>query len=196
MIVLASTSPTRRTLLRRAGLHFKTARPPVDEAAITAKLRSSGASAREVALKLAETKAMSVGRVLPGAFVIGADQMLECDGDWFTKPTDAKIAKEQLRSLRGRTHTLVTAVALTNGGNMLWSHAERADMTMRPFTDGFLDSYLESLTEDTLTSVGGYQLEGLGVQLFDDIKGDYFSILGLPLLPLLAALRQAGALTA
>jgi septum formation protein len=194
VIVLASTSPTRRTLLRQAGLQFKTARPPVNEDTITAKLKKAGATAEQVALNLAEGKAMSVGQIVPGAYVIGADQMLECEGKWYDKPNDAKAARAQLESLRGKTHRLVTAVVITYEGNVIWSHTEVAQLTMRKFTDRFLDLYLESQPEDSLVTVGGYQLEGLGAQLFDKIEGDYFSILGLPLLPLLTALRQAGAL--
>jgi septum formation protein len=196
VIVLASTSPIRRQLLKQAGIAFKTARPPINEDTITATLKKAGASVRQVALNLAEGKAASVGQILPGAYVIGADQMLECEGKWLDKPADRDHARRQLQSLRGKTHRLVTAVVVSFEGKTLWSHVENADMTMREFSDSFLDGYFEAMPEDAIYSVGGYQLEGLGVQLFDKIAGDYFSILGLPLLPLLGALRQAGALTA
>jgi septum formation protein len=194
MIVLSSTSPTRRQLLRQAGLTFKTARPPVDEAKIKSTLREAGATARHVAESLAEGKAASVGEILPAAYVIGADQMLECDGAWFDKPTDHAAARAQLLSLRGKTHRLITAAALYTEGKLAWRYSETAELTMRDFSDAFLDHYLDQTGETVLRSVGGYQLEGSGAQLFSTITGDYFTILGLPVIPLLNALRQAGAL--
>ena len=196
MIVLASTSPIRRQLLKQAGLAFKTARPPVDEETITKALKKAGANVGQVALNLAEGKAASVGQIMPAAYVIGADQMLECDGKWFEKPADRDHARRQLEKLRGKTHHLVTAVVVSYEGKTLWRHVEKADLTMRDFSDHFLDGYFDAMPEDAIYSVGGYQLEGLGVQLFEKIAGDYFSILGLPLLPLLGALREAGALNA
>jgi septum formation protein len=194
MIVLSSTSEVRRRLLREAGITFKTAKPPVDETTITAALRGSGASACQVAASLAESKAISVAAILPGAFVIGADQMLDCDGQWFDKPVDLAAARRQLLALRGKTHRLVCAAALVAEGKVQWQHAETAELTMRDFSEAWLDLYLTRVGEAILSSVGGYHLEGLGAQLFDKVQGDYFSILGLPLIPLLAALRQAGAL--
>jgi len=196
VIVLASTSPTRRNLLKQAGIAFKTARPPVDEITITKTLRKAGANVKQVALNLAQGKAASVGQILPNAYVIGADQMLECDGNWFEKPGNRDAARKQLQILRGKTHRLVTAVVINFEGNTIWKHSDVAEMTMRDFSERFLDHYFEAMAEDAVFSVGGYQLEGIGIQLFEKVAGDYFSILGLPLMPLLGALRQAGALTA
>lgn len=196
MIVLSSTSATRRLLMRQAGLTFKTAKPPLDEAHIKKTLRQAGASAQQVAEQLAEGKATSVGEILPAAFVIGADQMLECDGNWFDKPHSREAAREQLSALRGKTHRLFSAAALTTEGKLSWTHCEIAELTMRDFSDAFLDRYLDLVGDAAMLSVGGYQIEGLGAQLFETIVGDYFSILGLPLIPLLGALRQAGALPA
>ena len=193
MIVLASTSPIRRQLLRQAGLVFKTARPPIDETKIKATLKKAGASAAQVAEKLAEGKAIGVGAILPNAYVIGCDQMMECEGVWFDKPVDRPAARKQLEALRSKTHRLHSASVISHEGHVIWQHVESASLTMRDFSDRFLDSYFEAVSEATLASVGGYQLEGLGVQLFDKIEGDYFTILGIPLLQLLAALRKAGA---
>jgi septum formation protein len=194
MIVLASTSTIRRHLLRQAGLTFKTARPPVDEGEVKSSLRAAAATANFVAETLAERKAVGVAEILPAAFVIGVDQMLECENRWFDKPTDRAAAREQLQALRGKTHQVITAAALCAEGKLAWQYCETAELTMRDFSDRFLDRYLELVGEAALRSVGGYHLEGLGAQLFDRIKGDYFTILGLPMIPLLNALRQAGAL--
>ena len=194
MIVLSSSSATRRKLLAQAGLSFKTAKPPVDEAIIKADLKSSGATAEQVADQLAESKANSVAEILPGAFVIGADQMLECDGVWLDKPADRVGAKDHLMRLRGKTHQLITAAVIAHEGRIIWRRGDIAKMTMRDFSDEFLDQYIEEAGEGAVRSVGAYELEGIGAQLFDRIEGDFFSILGLPLIPLLAALREAGAL--
>jgi len=193
VIILSSTSVVRRQLLTQAGLQIKTARPPVEEGRLKETMRKAGASAAQVAEALAECKAASIGEILPGAFVIGADQMLVCDDVWFDKPVDRAAAKQQLQSLRGRTHALITAAVIVAEGKILWKFTDSARLTMREFSDEFLDAYLDSVGDAATRAVGGYQLEGLGVQLFETIDGDYFSILGLPLLPLLAALRQAGA---
>jgi len=194
VIVLSSSSATRRKLLAQAGISFKTAKPPVDEAIIKADLKSSGATAEQVADQLAESKANSVAEILPGAFVIGADQMLECDGVWLDKPADRAGAKDHLMRLRGKTHQLITAAVIAHEGRIIWRRGDIAKMTMRDFSDEFLDQYIEEAGEGAVRSVGAYELEGIGAQLFDRIEGDFFSILGLPLIPLLAALREAGAL--
>jgi septum formation protein len=194
MIVLASTSATRRKLLSQSGLYFKTAKPPVDEMVTKVALKQAGADAARVAENLAESKANSVGAVVPGAYVIGADQMLDCEGDWFDKPGDRDGARRHLLSLRGKTHLLITAAAIAHGGRIVWRHSETAKMTMRDFSDAFLDQYLDMAGDGLAHSVGAYQLEGTGAQLFERIEGDFFSILGLPLIPLLGALREAGAL--
>jgi septum formation protein len=194
MIVLSSSSPIRRQLLTQSGLTFKTAKPPINEDLIKAKCRADKKDAVSVAEILAESKAVGVADILPGAFVIGADQMLDCDGEWFDKPTDLAAARAQLRALRGRTHCLISAVALVGEGKTLWKFQDRASMTMRDFSDNFLDHYLEKSGDAILGSVGAYKLESMGAQLFERIEGDYFTILGLPLIPLLGALRQAGAI--
>jgi septum formation protein len=194
VIVLSSSSATRRRLLSQTGLYFKTAKPPVDESVIRTALKEAGASALEVADNLAESKANSVAAILPGAYVIGADQMLECDGVWFDKPVDREGARSHLQALRGKTHQLITAAVIAHEGKIVWRHAETARMTMRDFSDAFLDQYLDKAGDGALHSVGAYELEGVGAQLFEKVEGDFFAVLGLPLIPLLAALRQAGAL--
>jgi len=194
MIVLSSSSQTRRKLLARSGIDFKTAIPPVDERAIKATLKNAGANAEEVAGNLAESKANSVAEILPGAYVIGADQMLECDGIWFDKPADRAGAAAHLKSLRGKTHRLITATVIAHEGRIIWRRIETAHMTMRNFSDAFLDHYLETAGQGVIQSVGAYEFEGVGAQLFEKVDGDFFSILGLPLIPLLVGLREAGAI--
>lgn len=193
-IVLASASSTRKSLLEAAGVPVVVETSEVDEAAI--KAASSGGDTNQTALALAEHKALAVAGRRSPALVIGADQMLECEGRWFDKPDDQRAARDQLRALRGKTHRLVTAVVLASDRQVRWRHVEAAVLTMRPFSDEFLDAYLARAGDAVLASVGAYQLEGLGAQLFDRITGDHFTILGLPLLPLLAALRAEGALGA
>jgi len=194
MIVLASTSASRRRLLSQTGIYFNTAKPPLDEAPVKARFGQAGASAADVADALAEGKAVSVADILPGHYVIGADQMLECDGLWFDKPESRDGARRHLQALRGKTHQLITAAAIAHEGRIVWRHSEVAQMTMRDFSDAFLDQYLDKAGEGLTSSVGAYELEGLGAQLFARIEGDFFSILGLPVVPVLNALREAGAL--
>lgn len=194
MIVLSSTSATRRKLLSHTGIYFKTAKPPVDEGAIKASMEKAGASAEEVAVALAESKANSVADILPGAYVIGADQMLACEGVWFNKPKGREGAKAHLQTLRGKTHQLITAAVIAHEGRIIWRRTDIAQMTMRPLSDEFIEQYLDKAGDGAVKSVGAYELEGPGAQLFDKVEGDFFSILGLPLIPLLAALREAGAL--
>lgn len=193
-IVLASSSATRIAMLRRAGVDLIADRPAVDEAGIKESLRADGASAGDVAETLAELKAMRVSRGHPGALVIGADQMLECGAVWFDKPADADHARAQLTTLRGKTHTLVSSAVGVRDGVRLWHHTDRATLTMRLFSDEFLDGYLATVGPSVLESVGGYQLEGIGVQLFARVEGDWFTVLGLPLLPMLDWLRAQQAL--
>jgi len=190
MIVLASGSATRRQLLERAGLDFIVDTAPVDEAAVKRAFTDPVLAAEA----LAELKAVRVSPRHPGALVIGADQMLDCDGAWFDKPDDAAAARLQLATLRGHRHRLTSAVAVIQDGRCLWRHTEAADLTMRPFSDAFLESYLAAAGPAVLGAVGAYHLEGLGAQLFSAVIGDYFTILGLPLLPLLGFLRDHGEL--
>lgn len=191
-LILASASETRRTLLAGAGLDFATEAARIDEAEVKQSARAEGSSADETALLLAELKANRVSRRTPEALVVGADQILVCEGTWFDKPADLPAARAQLLALRGRSHMLVSAVVCHRGGRRLWQHVARPRMTMREFTDAFLDAYLAAEQVRLLTSVGAYRLEGRGVHLFEQIEGDYSAILGLPLLPLLGFLRQHG----
>lgn len=191
-VVLASGSRTRAEMLERAGVRVTLAPAAVDEEEIKLAARAEGAPVEDVAEALAELKAQRVTRKHPGALVIGADQMLECEGRWFDKPADRAAARAQLQELRGRTHRLVSCAVVIRDGERLWHHVDRARLTMRPFSDAFLDSYLGASGDDVLQSVGAYHLEGLGAQLFHRVDGDFFTILGLPLLPLLGFLRVHG----
>jgi len=191
-VVLASGSRFRAAMLDAAGIAVAVDAPAVDEAAVKAAMRAQGADAAEAAEALAAMKAQQVSRRWPGALVIGADQMLECGGIWFDKPADLAQARETLRDLRGRAHELVTAVCVVRDGLVLWHHIARARLTMRDFSDAFLESYLRKTGAATCDSVGAYQLEGPGAQLFSRIEGDHFTIIGLPLLPLLDFLRGHG----
>lgn len=193
-VVLASGSTARAALLRQAGVGFSVVAAAVDEAAVKESLRSAGADGAGVAESLAELKAQRVARRHPGSLVIGADQVLDCEGSLFDKPADLAAARRQLLALRGRRHELLSAVVVVRDGIRQWHHVGRATLLMRDFSDEFIDGYLESVGEAALTSVGAYQLEGFGAQLFAHIDGDYFTILGLPLLPLLDFLRENGAL--
>jgi len=191
-LVLASASPIRKRLLAAAGLEVLVKPPQVDEAAIK-RIFGPGAAA-DCALALAEAKARQVANGDQQALVVGADQILVCGKIWFSKPVDLSDARVQLQALRGRTHELVTAVCVVRQAARIWHTVVSAKLTMRHFSDAFLDAYLESEQAAILESVGGYRLEGRGTQLFSDIQGDYFSILGLPLLELLSFLRTCGAL--
>ncbi len=191
-VVLASGSVTRATMLRQAGLDFTVEAAAVDEDEVKHALRAEGADAGRAAEVLAELKAMRVSGRRPGALVIGADQILDCGGAWFDKPADADAARRHLRILRGRAHRLVCAVAVVRDGAECWHHVDTARLTLRDFSDAFLEDYLRDGGPAMLESVGAYRLEGTGAQLFSAIDGDYFTILGLPLLPLLAFLRQDG----
>jgi septum formation protein len=182
-------------MLRDAGLAAEVASPGVDEAEVKRALAAEGAPADHVALTLAELKAVRISSRRPGAFVIGADQTLVCNGVLFDKPADLAHARAQLQALRGRPHELVSAAVVAQDGAALWRETQRARLVMRAFTDAFLDDYLRQVGDDALGSVGAYRIEGLGAQLFARIEGDLFTILGLPLLPLLEFLRGHGMAT-
>lgn len=190
-LVLASASLSRRRMLEAAGLVFEVDPPRTDEEAAKASLRAAGMQPRDQADALAELKALSVSRRRP-EFVIGADQMLAVDGDVLDKPRDMTEARSHLQRLRGKTHELLTAAVVAREGAIIWRHIDTPRLKMRAFTDGFAEDYLEQVGERALASVGAYQLEGLGAQLFERVDGDFFSVLGLPLLPLLAFLREHG----
>jgi septum formation protein len=195
-LVLASTSPFRRHMLQAAGLHFSAVAPAVDEAVLKRDLASARppAGASDVAAALARAKAQAVGARMPSALVIGADQVLAFGDELFDKPADLAQAREQLQRLRGRPHQLHTAAALAEGGDIVWSRIEVATLHMRPFSDAYLDDYLAEAGPSVLNTVGGYEIEGRGIQLFERVEGDHFTIIGLPLLPLLAELRHRGVL--
>lgn len=176
-------------MLEAVGLVFEVDAPRVDEEAAKLSLRAEGLRPRDQADALAELKALSISRGRAG-FVIGADQMLAVEGDVLDKPKDADEARAHLLRLRGRTHELVTAAVVAREGAIIWRHIDTPKLRMRAFSDAFLDDYLARAGADVLRSVGAYQLEGLGGQLFERVEGDYFSVLGLPLLPLLTFLRE------
>ncbi len=192
MVVLASSSSVRAAILANAGVEFEADAAAVDEAELKSALKAEGADAAAAAAELAELKARRIAGRHPGALVIGADQILECDGAWFDKPIDAGAARAELLALRGRAHELVAAVCVVRDGELLWRHTDRARLMVRSFSDAFLDGYLEAMGPAVLDTVGAYKLEGMGAQLFERIEGDYFTVLGLPLLPLLEFLRGHG----
>ena len=193
-LILASGSPARRALLQAAGLRFTVCPAAVDEAAIKDAMRAKGASPDAAALALATAKARAIDA--PGAVVIGADQMLVCRGEWFDKPGDADTLMEHLVRLRGQTHRLVTAVTCWQDGAPLWHHAASPALTMRPFSDGFIEAYIAAEGAACAACVGGYRFEAAGVHLFERVEGEHAAILGLPLLPLLGFLRQHGVVLA
>ena len=189
-VILASTSKSRAAVLRNAGVVFTAQSPLVDEDAVKDAMRAENATPAQCAEVLAEMKAVKVSQRNPQSLVIGGDQMLECDGRWFDKPANLDTARSQLLVLRGKTHRLSNSLVIALDGQRIWHFANSPELTMRNFTEAFLDRYLAEVGEAALHSVGGYQLEGLGSQLFTAVEGDFFSILGLPLLPLLAFLRE------
>ncbi|MEO8925698.1 MAG: Maf family protein [Caulobacteraceae bacterium] len=193
MITLASSSSTRAAILHQAGVVFEVVSPGVDEAMAKTALLKAGGTPHSIAAELAALKAVEVSVRCPG-LVIGADQTLDLDRSLHDKAGSLAEARSRLMLLRGRTHALHAAVAVARDGTVIWSHVDTARLSMRAFSDDFLDGYLGRVGPSVLGWVGGYCLEGEGVQLFETVEGDYFSILGLPLLPLLGVLRREGAL--
>ena len=193
-LVLGSGSPHRRKLLEDAGLTIEVVRPEIDERAVEKSVESTGTTAAELAEILAIAKAEDVSARLPGRLVIASDQTMALEDRLFHKPPDMEAARRHLLALSGRTHELHAAVALARDGSALWSHVETARLRMRDLDPGFIGRHLSRVGERALTSVGAYQIEGEGLQLFDTIEGDHFTIVGLPMLPLLAKLRDLGAI--
>jgi nucleoside triphosphate pyrophosphatase len=189
-LVLASKSAIRHAILRDAGIPVAVEPADIDERAI--EQRSAKEDAGELAAVLACEKARTVAARFPGRLVLGADQTLALGERRFSKPAERAGARRQLAALRGQTHELHSAVALVRGSSVLFEHREVARLTMRSFSDEFLEAYLDAAGTAVTASVGGYQLEKVGIQLFEHIQGDHFTILGLPLVPLLEYLRTAG----
>ena len=195
-LILASQSPFRRMLMENAGLAFRAEAAEIDERAVEAALTARNPTPQEIAEALAIEKARDVAARNRDALVIGSDQTLSLEGRVFHKPADMAEAKSHLLAMSGRTHSLNCGIALVRNGETLWSHVSIAHLTVRPLSDAFVDRHLARVGTRILASVGAYQLEGEGVQLFERIDGDYFTILGLPMLPLLAKLRDLGAIDA
>lgn len=193
-LILASGSATRLAILRQAGVHVSVERPNVDEASVIESLVAEKARPRDIADYLAELKAVKVSNRHVEAMVIGADQVLSLGLRIFQKPANRTAAREHLLALRGQTHTLSSAVCVSRGGNVIWREVREARLTMRDFSDRFADDYLQQAGEEILGSVGVYQVEKLGIQLFSRIEGDHFTIMGLPLIPLLDFFRTHGIL--
>jgi septum formation protein len=191
-LVLASGSSSRKVLLTAAGVAFSADPADLDEEALMRSLSKAGAEA--MALRLAEEKALTVSRRHPGKTVLGGDSVIAFGGDYLSKCADLEEARALLRRLSGHSHLLVSAAALARDGRLLWGHASPCRMTMRVLSPQFLADYLSREGEAILSSVGCYHFEGRGAQLFDKVEGDYFSVLGLPLLPVLAQLRKEGVL--
>jgi septum formation protein len=190
-LILASASKSRARLLEAAGLSFIVEPPGLDEAAMRQAV-SGELTPHDVAEVLARAKAEAVSDLARKAYVIGADQVLACGETVFSKPDSMEAARRQLLDLSGKKHTLHTAVAVATNGETIWTETTVATLTMRKLSPAFIGRYLAAAGEGVLSSVGAYQIESLGVQLFEAIDGDYFSILGLPLIPLLDTLRREG----
>ncbi|MEO1249300.1 MAG: Maf family protein [Pseudomonadota bacterium] len=195
-VVLASGSSSRLAILRGAGLDVHVDKPGVDETLVKQSLRADGAQAHDVAEALAEMKAVRISTRQPDAHVIGADQMLVCGDVWFDKPPDRDHLRAQLQALRGKSHQLISSVVIAMNGARIWHHTDRATLTMRDFSESFLEAYMDTVGDKALESVGGYQIEGPGAQLFSQVIGDQFTIMGLPLLPVLDFLRTREVLSA
>ncbi|NGR07316.1 Maf-like protein [bacterium SGD-2] len=189
-IILASTSPFRRQLLANAGLSIEAVAPEIDERAVEQSLEGADVTPEDVAQILAEAKAVNVSERYPDRWVIGGDQTLSLGDRIFHKPADMEGARRHLLALSDKTHQLNSAIVLARNGEAVWRHVEIARMTMRELDPGFIGRHLARVGDIALKSVGAYQIEGEGIQLFEKIEGDYFTIVGVPLLPLLARLRE------
>lgn len=189
-LILASSSASRQMLMRNAGLTFSAIPADIDERALDEKLEKDGASPEEVALELAKAKALAVGALYPDALVLGCDQTMALGARVYHKPKTMAEAQEHLLSLSGNIHRLNSAAVLVQRGEVVWQIVSSAELTVRTLSAEFVSRHLQRVGEKALSSVGAYQLEGEGIQLFTSIEGDYFTILGLPLLPLLSKLRD------
>jgi len=194
-LILASASGVRARLLREAGVPFGVRPANVDEDGAKRKFHAEGRSHEDLADFLAELKAISVSRTSPHAVVLGCDQVLSCEGKAFDKARNLEEARLTLAGLRGKAHTLITSCVMSRDGKPFWQHQERAVLWMRAFSDAFLEDYVKDEGRSILGSVGCYQYESRGIQLFERVKGDFFAILGLPLVAVLAALRHQGILS-
>lgn len=192
-LILASASAIRRKLMIDAGLDFEVIVKPVDEGAIKESMLAESARLQDIADALAEAKAMRVSRIETG-LVIGADQIMVMDDQLFDKPKNVDEARQRLKLMRGKTHYLIGAIVVCENGAPIWRHLSKTKLTMREFSDGFLEDYLEREGQIVTKSVGAYRFEGLGAQLFSYVEGDFFSILGLSMLPLMDYLRTRGAI--
>jgi septum formation protein len=196
-IILASGSASRRAMLEAAGVPFEIEPPRVDEEMAKASLRAEGIDARGLADALAELKALAVSRRMPGRIVIGSDSIVAlADGEMLDKPTDRATAAAQLRRMRGGRHKLISAVVAARDGVAIWRFVDVATLHVREFSDAFLESYLDAEWPAIAGCVGCFRIEGLGVQIFSRVEGSQFTILGMPLLPLLGWLRDIGELSA
>ncbi len=193
-VVLASSSETKRKILANAGIAFETAKPLLDEGKLKKKLTADGMDGGALPLALAKAKACDIAENNPGLLVIGTDQILECEGRRFDKPQDLTEAWQQLGDLSGKTHSLISAVSIARDDQVIWTYSDRAFLSMRILSADFMDFYLQTQGEKNLCVTGLYQLEGLGSQLFLSVEGDFFTILGLPLFPLLEFFRSQGIL--
>ena len=191
-LVLASGSGIRRQMMENAGVSFEVSLPRVDEDAVRQSLLAEGASARDIADALAELKARKVSTRMPGALVLGCDQVLSFDGQIMAKPTSREQAEQQLRQLRGAGHQLLSAAVICEDGQPIWRFVGTVRLQMRDFSDSYLTTYLDRNWPDISNSVGGYKLESEGVRLFNRVDGDYFTVLGMPLLELLSYLTLRG----
>lgn len=189
-LILASRSRSRQALLKGAGVRFDAQPTDIDEAAVKARDLAAGHTPADVALTLAKEKALALEEAGPGDLVIGADQVMEFDGRLYDKPSTLDEAGTRLLEMAGQAHYLRSGLILAQGGEIVWSHKATATLVMRKVTRVEIDEYLAAVGERVLSTVGAYELEGEGVRLFERIEGDYFTILGLPLLPLLAELRE------
>lgn len=189
-LVLASQSIHRKNLMENAGLEFRCQPADIDERTIELAIKNTGSTPKELALILASAKALDVSQKIPDAYVIGSDQTLSLNDELFHKPEDMEAARRTLLKLSGQTHTLNSGVSIAKNGETIWQHVSIAELTMRELSPEFIGRHLSEAGESVLTSVGAYQLEKQGVQLFEKIEGDFFTIVGLPMLPLLAQLRE------